>query len=171
MKPAALRRIFTLALAVGFVTGCQPAATSPVEQSSRVDKSAAEAALVALTIRSGRAAHVFKVELALTEAQQSRGLMFRRSLPVDGGMLFPFDPPRRAVFWMKNTVIPLDFIFIRPDHSIARIAAKATPLSEEPIDAGEPVAAVLEIEGGHAALEGITAGDLVDWSVPSAGHP
>jgi uncharacterized membrane protein (UPF0127 family) len=79
-------------------------------------------------------------------------------------MIFPMNPPRPASFWMKNTVISLDLIFIRPDGTIARIAAEAVPYSLEPIDSGEPVSAVLEIAGGRAAELGISEGDKVRWT-------
>jgi uncharacterized membrane protein (UPF0127 family) len=78
-------------------------------------------------------------------------------------MLFLFDPPQRASFWMKNTYIPLDMLFIRADGTIARIAANTVPRSLEPVDAGEVVAAVLEIAGGRAAAVGIRAGDQTSW--------
>ena len=89
--------------------------------------------------------------------------MFRQSLGDNQGMIFPYDPPVPASFWMKNTLIPLDMIFIRPDHSIARVADNTVPLSLEPVSAGESVAAVLEIRGGRAAELGVKAGDKVDW--------
>jgi uncharacterized membrane protein (UPF0127 family) len=88
--------------------------------------------------------------------------MFRRSLAPDRGMIFPYDPPQAVAFWMKNTLIPLDMIFIRADGRIARIAT-AKPLDETPVPAGEPIAAVLEIGGGRSAELGIRAGDRVDW--------
>jgi uncharacterized membrane protein (UPF0127 family) len=105
----------------------------------------------------------FTVEVARTEAQQAQGLMNRQSLDPDRGMIFPYDPPNMASFWMKNTLIPLDMIFIRADGTIARIAAETVPLSLEMVPSGEPVAAVLEIAGGRAAELGIRAGDTVDW--------
>jgi uncharacterized membrane protein (UPF0127 family) len=77
-------------------------------------------------------------------------------------MIFPYDPPQAVAFWMKNTLIPLDMVFIRADGTIVRIAT-ATPLSLDPVPSGEPVAAVLEIAGGRAAQLGIDAGDKVDW--------
>ena len=79
------------------------------------------------------------------------------------GMLFPFDPPRPASFWMRNTLIPLDLIFIRPDGTIARIAT-GVPRSERQIEVDEPVTAVLEIPGGRAAALGIAAGDRISWT-------
>ena len=88
--------------------------------------------------------------------------MFVRSLAPDRGMIFPYDPPQQVAFWMKNTLIPLDIIFIRADGKIARIA-NAKPHDETPLPSGEPAAVVLEIRGGRAAELGIKAGDRVDW--------
>ena len=88
--------------------------------------------------------------------------MFRRSLPANDGMVFPYDPPQEVSFWMKNTLIPLDMIFIRPDGRIARITT-ARALDLTPVPSGEPISAVLEIRGGRAAELGIRAGDAVDW--------
>jgi uncharacterized membrane protein (UPF0127 family) len=117
---------------------------------------------VPLTIRSASGEHRFTVEVAATPDQQERGLMFVRSLAPDRGMIFPYDPPQQVSFWMKNTLIPLDMIFIRADGTIARIAT-AKPLDETPVPGGEPIAAVLEIAGGRAAELGIGAGDTVEW--------
>jgi uncharacterized membrane protein (UPF0127 family) len=118
---------------------------------------------VPLTIRSAGGEHRFTVEVAETAEQQERGLMFRRALGPDRGMIFPYDPPQEVAFWMKNTLIPLDMIFIRADGRIARIAANTTPRSLDPVPSGEPTAAVLEIRGGRAAELGIREGDLVEW--------
>ncbi|MGE5563579.1 MAG: DUF192 domain-containing protein [Bacillota bacterium] len=117
---------------------------------------------MALTIRSATGAHLFTVQVAATPEQQEHGLMFYRSLGADQGMIFPYDPPQEVAFWMRNTLIPLDMIFIRADGTIARIAT-AKPLDETPVPAGEPVAAVLEIRGGRAAELGIRPGDKVEW--------
>jgi uncharacterized protein len=78
-------------------------------------------------------------------------------------MIFPMAPPRFASFWMKNTLIPLDLLFIRQDGTISSIAEKATPLSLDEILSAEPVAAVLELNGGEAARSGIHPGDKVRW--------
>jgi uncharacterized membrane protein (UPF0127 family) len=117
---------------------------------------------VPLTIRSATGAHRFTVQVAATFEQQERGLMFYRSLGGDEGMIFPYDPPQNVAFWMKNTLIPLDMIFIRADGTIARITT-ARALDETPVPAGEPVAAVLEIRSGRAAELGIAPGDKVEW--------
>ena len=115
-----------------------------------------------LTIRSKNGVHHFVVEVAATPEQQERGLMFRKEIAPDRGMIFPYDPPRNVAFWMRNTLIPLDMLFIRSDGTIARIAT-AKPLDETPVPAGEPIGAVLEIRGGRAAELGIREGDKVDW--------
>ena len=115
-----------------------------------------------LTIHSANGRHLFTVQVAETPEEQEHGLMFYRSLGPDQGMIFPYDPPQNVAFWMKNTLIPLDMIFIRADGTIARIAT-AKPLDETTIPAGEPVAAVLEIRGGRAAELGIREGDKAEW--------
>ncbi|MAW99951.1 MAG: hypothetical protein CMN72_09950 [Sphingomonas sp.] len=135
------------------------------------DKAAAENT-VDLSIVSKGETHRFVVKVAGTEAEQQKGLMFRTDIPDDGGMLFaPYPPgggaPRVATFWMKNTPSPLDIIFIRPDHTIARIADNTVPFSETPVDSGEPVSAVLELRGGRAAELGIDEGDKVNWDAPA----
>lgn len=116
-----------------------------------------------LTIRSANGVHRFKVEVARTPEQQSTGMMFRRSLSGGRGMIFPYQPPQPVAFWMRNTLIPLDLIFIRADGTIARIAT-ARALDESSVPSGEPVTAVLEIRGGRAAELGIKPGDRVEWS-------
>lgn len=115
-----------------------------------------------LTIHSRSGRHRFNVEVAQSFEQQQMGLMYRRSLGPNRGMIFPLDRPRDASFWMHNTLIPLDIVFIRTDGRIARITT-ARPLDDSPVPSGEPVAAVLEIRGGRAAELGIKAGDRVDW--------
>lgn len=120
--------------------------------------------LVALTVEGRGRSHVFTVEIARTANQQELGLMNRRSLAPDAGMLFPFDPPRPASFWMRDTLIPLDMIFIRPNGTIARIAANTVPMSETPVAVPEPMTAVLEIAGGRAAQLDISEGDRVSWA-------
>jgi len=111
--------------------------------------------------RGGR--HTFSVEVARNEADRAQGLMFRRSLAPDRGMLFDFGPRVEPILmWMKNTYIPLDMVFIRPDGTVARVAENAEPLSTRTISSGEPVSAVLEVSGGTAARLGIKPGDRVE---------
>ncbi|MCM8557402.1 DUF192 domain-containing protein [Sphingomicrobium sediminis] len=103
--------------------------------------------------------HRFTVEVASTPEQQRRGMMFRESLAPDRGMIFIYEEERVASFWMRNTYIPLDMIFVRADGTIARIAENTIPLSETPYSSLEPVTIVFEIAGGRAAELGIEEGD------------
>lgn len=100
----------------------------------------------------------FSVEIADTDETRARGLMFRETMARMAGMLFIFDRPQRAVFWMENTLIPLDMLFIRPDGSVQHIHHEARPRDRTPIDGGEGVTMVLEINGGMARRMGITPG-------------
>lgn len=100
----------------------------------------------------------FSIEIADTEALRSRGLMHRESLPRSSGMLFVFDRPERAVFWMENTLIPLDMIFIDATGRVSHVHHEAIPLDRTPIDGGEGVAMVLEINGGLSRRLGIAPG-------------
>jgi uncharacterized membrane protein (UPF0127 family) len=117
-----------------------------------------------VTIDTGAAKHRFRVEVARTPEEQRQGLMFRTSLPADGGMIFPFEKPRIASFWMKNTLIPLDMIFIRADGTIDRIAENTIPESVEPVVSGGEVAAVLELAGGSAARLDFDDTATVRWT-------
>ena len=119
--------------------------------------------VVPLTVTHGSQRHAFRVEVAQGSFEQAKGLMFRTRMGADEGMIFPMQPPRLASFWMKNTVIPLDIIFIGPDRRILNIAANAVPYSETPIPSAGKAAAVLELNGGRAAALGLAAGDRVDW--------
>jgi uncharacterized membrane protein (UPF0127 family) len=121
-------------------------------------------ATIPLTVAMADERHVFQVEVARTPEQQQQGLMFRTGLPADGGMLFPFGKPRIASFWMKNTLIPLDMIFVRADGSIDRIAENTIPESIEPVASGGEVSAVLELAGGTAARLGIDETATVTWT-------
>jgi len=100
----------------------------------------------------------FAVEIADTPETQARGLMFRQSMPRWSGMLFVFDAPRRAGFWMRNTLIPLDMIFVDPAGKVTHVHHEAIPLDETPIDGGPGVLYVLEINGGMARSLGIAPG-------------
>ncbi|WP_291835643.1 DUF192 domain-containing protein [Limimaricola sp.] len=107
----------------------------------------------------GRAA--FHVSVADTPALRRQGLMNVSQMPTMSGMIFLFDPPTHAVFWMHDTLIPLDMLFIDSTGRILRIAANARPMDDTPIDGGEGVRAVVEINGGMSARLGIAPGDLV----------
>jgi uncharacterized protein len=114
-----------------------------------------------LEIASKTGVHSFAVEIADTEPQREKGLMFRKNLPDGQGMLFDFKREQDVSFWMQNTYIPLDMIFIRGDGSILRIVENAEPLSTRLIPSGGPVLAVLEVIGGTARKLGIAPGDRV----------
>ncbi len=117
---------------------------------------------VPLTVTSANGTHRFTVDVASSYEQQERGLMFVKALAPDRGMIFPYDPPQPVAFWMHNTLIPLDIIYIRSDGTIARIA-NAKPFDDTTLPSGEPIALVLEIAGGRAAELGIKPGDKVEW--------
>jgi uncharacterized membrane protein (UPF0127 family) len=123
------------------------------------------AELQTLEIASKSGVHVFQVEMAITPEEKEHGLMFRRELPEGQGMLFDFQFDQNVAFWMKNTYIPLDMLFIRADGRILRIAENTEPLSERNIPSGGPVRAVLEVIGGTAKKLGIAAGDRVGGSI------
>jgi len=119
------------------------------------------AGLQTLEIVSTSGVHAFTVELADNDAAREKGLMFRKELPEGRGMLFDFHADAPVSFWMENTYIPLDMIFIRGDGSILRIAENTTPLSTKIVPSGGPVRAVLEVIGGTARKMGIAPGDKV----------
>ena len=104
---------------------------------------------------------VFSLELAKTLSEKQKGLMGREKLNERSGMLFLYDKPHQAVFWMKNTIIPLDIIFISSSGRISYIHHNAKPFSTKSISGGFDVLAVLEINGGMSKLEGIRVGDTV----------
>jgi uncharacterized protein len=114
-----------------------------------------------LEIASKSGVHVFSVELATNDEERSRGLMFRRSVPEGTGMLFDFKRDQDVSFWMKNTYVSLDMIFIRGDGRILRIAENTVPESERLVPSGGPVRAVLEVVAGTAKKFGIQPGDRV----------
>lgn len=118
---------------------------------------------------SAGARHTFRVWIADTERRQRQGLMFVRNLPADQGMLFVNRPPRPASFWMKNTYIPLDLLFVDAGGKVLHIFERAAPLSLEPMGIDAPVRAVLEIKGGESARRGIRVGDRVRH--PAFGAP
>jgi uncharacterized protein len=123
--------------------------------------SAGAAELSRLTIDSGQGAQTFNVELATTPDQMQVGLMFRQNLAPDAGMLFVYPSEQQVAFWMKNTVIPLDMLFIAGDGKIRRIVERTIPLSTAVIPSVDEVRAVLEVNGGTAARLGIKPGDVV----------
>jgi hypothetical protein len=118
-----------------------------------------------IEIVSGTGVHAFNVELATNDAERERGLMFVKSLPEGQGMLFDFKRDQPVSFWMHNTYIPLDMIFIASNGRIMHIAENAKPLSDDLIPSQYPVRAVLEVIGGTAEKLGIKPGDRVTGSI------
>ncbi len=165
-KSACMALIATCTVAV---TGCAlPAngnnsASSGCKPGINMGKSPAGLDQVSLCIKSKGKDHAFTVEVASTPDQQQKGLMFRTELSDKAGMIFPQPEPRIASFWMKNTVISLDIIFIKPNGKIENIAANTIPYSTDSVSATAPVAAVLELRAGLSAELGIGPADVVLW--------
>lgn len=160
-----MRRLLPLLAAV-LAVACSPqagaGAAAPAETTaSRHPVSGLE--VIPLAVVSDGQRHEFAVEVARTAQEQARGLMFRTELGPNEGMIFLRDPPDVASFWMKNTPLPLDILFIGRDGRIMNIAAETVPYSLESVSAVGLTSAVLEIPGGRAAELGIEPGDTVEW--------
>jgi uncharacterized membrane protein (UPF0127 family) len=141
-----------LALWSSLVLGCAgPVCSGPVwaEAACAPDR-------VDLRWNGGRES--FAVEVADEAAERAQGLMFRDSMAPDQGMLFVYDAPKRAQFWMKNTLIPLDMVFADAAGRVTHVHSNAVPMDESVIDGGEGVQFVLEINGGLAARLGLSVG-------------
>jgi uncharacterized membrane protein (UPF0127 family) len=119
------------------------------------------AALGPLAVQTRQGVKTLQVELAATPQQQERGLMFRRDMPADQGMLFVFGRPRFISMWMENTYLPLDMLFIDANARVAKIVENTKPLSRETISSGGDVVAVLELNAGAANRLGIHVHDTV----------
>ena len=118
-----------------------------------------------LTIVSAGGPQKFTVELATTPGQMEQGLMFRKTLPPDAGMLFDYRTPSMAAMWMKNTLIPLDMLFVDAQGRVINIHERAVPGSLDPIAAAAPARAVIELNGGTVARLGIAPGDQVQHAI------
>jgi uncharacterized protein len=114
--------------------------------------------LSTLTVQTASGLQNFFTEVAMSPEAKERGLMFRQKMPEDQAMLFDFNPPQPVQMWMKNTLIPLDMIFVRPDGTIVAIAENTVPQSLDVIGVQEPVAAVIEVAGGVTRKLGIHKG-------------
>jgi uncharacterized membrane protein (UPF0127 family) len=147
-------RALALALSLAIYACAQPAPRATLDPVSGLE-------LEQVVIDTQNGPVTFTAEIADDERERNQGLMFRESLADDRGMLFHFQQPEMASFWMRNTIIPLDIIFIAPDGRILNIAERTTPYSEEPVPAVGMTRGVLEIRGGRAAELGIRPGDHV----------
>jgi hypothetical protein len=114
-----------------------------------------------LVLKTDSGDHSFNIEVATTNQERALGLMFRRSLPENGGMLFLYDQPQAAAMWMKNTLIPLDMVFISPEGKVHRIESNAEPFSTAVIPSEGDIVGVLELKGGEAGRIGLKRGDKV----------
>lgn len=123
--------------------------------------SARAADLEKLEILTAAGPQVFSVEVMRNDAERAKGLMFRRFMPQDRGMLFDFQAEQPVMMWMRNTIIPLDMVFIARDGKIVNIAENSEPMSETTIPSDGPVTAVLELNAGTAARLAIKKGDSV----------
>ena len=143
----------------------QPAAeATPAADTSSTPTTHRESglAVVPLTVTTAKATHRFQVEVAASPAEQQRGLMFRTAMAPNEGMIFPNNPPQLRSFWMKNTVIPLDIIYIGPDRRVLNIVS-GVPYSTDSLPSSGPVINVLELNAGRSAELGIKPGDRVEW--------
>lgn len=152
---APARLVLGLALACALAPLCL-AQSAPIESLSHFPHGT-------LDIVAHGQSNRFHIWIADTPSRQEQGLMFVRDLPANQGMIFPERPPQVASFWMKNTYIPLDMVFIAPGGRIVKIIADAHPFSLDVLSSGVPVAAVLEIRGGEAQALGLGVGDRVTW--------
>jgi len=151
-----MRTILALLLTFGFVfSACAADITGPQPTLPTAP----------LVIDTPKGPVQFTVEMAVNWPQQEAGLMFRKSVAPNAGMLFDFGKEQETAFWMKNTLIPLDMLFIKANGTIARIEVNAKPLSEDSIPSYEPVRAVLEIAGGRAGQLGLKAGGKVHAAI------
>lgn len=155
------RALLALAAALPLVLG-SPAAAELPRQDPRACKGQPEIKpLEPLQIRTGNGVHSFTVEIADSGRKQEFGLMCRRALAPDRGMLFVFDSQEQRYFWMRNTLIPLDIVYIDADGSVVSITRNARPLDETPLPSGGAAKFVLELAGGRAAEIGLLPGDRV----------
>lgn len=163
-RPSPPLRHTTAVLVLSLACGAALAQAMPIESLMHFPRTV-------LTISTGARVDRFRVWIADTRAREMQGLMFVRDLPADEGMVFPMRPPQVAYFWMKNTYIPLDMLFIGTDGRIAKITASAKPFSLRTLSSDVPVEAVIEIRGGEAKKLGLAVGQRVSWRMPAASAP
>lgn len=162
------------ALAVGLLPACSPSQTAtasaqtpaPIEAAVNARHPISGLEVIDLAVMRADKRLPFKVELADSAAAQARGLMFRTQLGDNEGMLFPSAVPEPRSFWMKNTPLSLDIIFVGPDGRITNIAADTVPYSLDSVSSSGLAIAVLELRAGRSAQLGIEAGDKVIYTLP-----
>lgn len=167
-----MARLVGILICASLIAACstQPqanaAAASPDTQAAESVHPTSGLAIIDVTVQSGEQTHTFRTEIAATPQQQARGMMFRTEMGDNEAMLFPSDLPAPRSFWMKNTPLSLDIVFIKQDGTISNIAERTEPYSEKSNLSDGPVIAVLELRGGRAEELGIGPGDKVIWELP-----
>ena len=156
------RMRFSKSLAFLFCLALAPLGACGLTGAAQAQSAQAPAATTEpLEITTASGPHGFAVEVMRTDEERARGLMFRRFMPADRGMLFDFKTEQPVLMWMKNTYIPLDMIFISRTGTVTHVAANTEPMSERTISSGPPAYAVLEVNAGVAAKIGLKPGDRV----------
>lgn len=150
----ALAALLMLAMLTALPSGVMAQAARSVQPGEGLES------LTVVTNNGGR--HAFQVEVARTDEQRARGLMFRKFMPQDRGMLFDFKSEQPVMMWMRNTYIPLDMVFISRDGRVINVAENTEPLSERTIASAAPAFAVLEVNAGVASKIGLKAGDRIE---------
>ncbi|MDQ0463193.1 uncharacterized membrane protein (UPF0127 family) [Caulobacter ginsengisoli] len=163
--------VATVAVLLAACAGPANSDAPPVPQNCDGFVVPANPALHDLTIDTAKGVVAVKVELADTEPLRNLGLMCRPSIAADRGMMFDFSPPRAVTFWMHNTLISLDMVFIAPDGRILSIAHDVTPMSDELTASNGVIRGVLELGAGRAAALGLAPGDRVHFSTLPGGAP
>lgn len=135
---------------------------SLIEEASAATPAKLDVVTVRIVTADGRT-HRYKAEVARTAAEQAQGLMHRRTMARDAGMVFPFDKPRQASFWMANTYLPLDIIFISPEGRVLNVG-EGVPLTTGTVESAGVAGSVLELNRGEAARIGLKPGDRISWS-------
>lgn len=160
-----LPKLATVALALG-IAACSPQAAEQVPEPTTAAASAVHPVsgleIIPVTITTDSGTHVIQAEVAASIEAQMRGLMFRNEMGPDEGMLFPYEEPEMLSFWMRNTVLPLDLIFIDANRTVINIG-NGIPYNEVSVAADREGIAVLELIAGRSAELGIEPGDSVEW--------
>ena len=146
-----MKSLFTFVVALSTLTYAVEGVAQPIAQTLQIDTT------------SGR--HAFSIELVRSRADMERGLMFRKSMPADHGMLFDFQKAQPIAMWMKNTYLALDMVFVSPEGRVTHVAENAVPMSEEIISSDGPAMAILELNAGVASKIGVKPGDVVHASI------
>tara|TARA_B100000949_G_C14089667_1_gene369426 strand:+ start:95 stop:574 length:480 start_codon:yes stop_codon:yes gene_type:complete len=156
-----MKKLFALLLILSiYFTGCKNETSTPIVEDAI---SFTQEGTLKITKPDSTVAASLKIEIAETDYETETGLMYRKSMAEDQGMLFIFDEIQERYFYMKNTNIPLDIIYIKADKTIGSIAKNAEPLNEESLPSGVPIQFVLEINAGLSDKWNLQPGDSVSW--------